>query len=162
MILAGTGHRPPALGLSYDIVDRDRLDRFVYNELDYGDTNEISLIYTGMAQGFDQSLAVAAKLLKIPYIAVLPFEGMDARWPQESRDRFNTLLKHADDVIIIRDKYSKRAYFERDIYMVDQCDCLVALYNEENKDSGTGITVGYARDKSKAVINLWESWANER
>ena len=160
MIIAGTGHRPLALGLSYDIVDRDKLDRFVYDKL--SKINDIDLIYSGMAQGFDQALVVAAKLLGIPYVATLPFEGMESRWPQESKDRFNTLLKHADDIIVIRDKYSKRAYFERDIYMVDQCDCLVALYNEENKDSGTGITVGYARDKSKAVINLWESWANER
>jgi uncharacterized phage-like protein YoqJ len=93
-VIAGTGHRPPRLGLSYSRSDLDKLTRFfIINHLqsrdDY-DNGDLSII-SGMALGWDQALAAAAIALDVPFIGAIPFEGQEGKWPKSAQDVYRSI-----------------------------------------------------------------------
>jgi uncharacterized phage-like protein YoqJ len=94
MILGITGHRPPGLGCGYDIPNPvyDKIYKALKDKF-----NELSpeKIISGMALGTDQWAACAAIELGIPFIAAVPFDGQDSKWPNESRKKFKFLLDSA-------------------------------------------------------------------
>lgn len=156
MIYAGTGHRPPRLGLGHAPADQIRLRSFVVARFPVDATRVVS----GMAQGLDQALAEAAVLKKVPFTAAVPFEGMDKRWPDEARRRFRSLLDQAAHVVVVSPGgYAHEKFIVRDHWMVDHAEAVLALYDEEETKSGTGATVRYARKTGKPVTNLWSEWA---
>lgn len=157
MIYAGTGHRPPKLGLGYTPEDNRILTEFVVKQLQ--ESVGIGKIISGMATGFDQALAHAAILCNIPFIAAVPFEGMEAKWPEDGKKRFDALLQKAEEVVIVSEGgYSNKKFYVRDTWMVDHANGVLALYDESCSGSGTGITVKYAQEKGVRVWNLWNKW----
>ena len=69
--------------------------------------------------------------------------------------RLSFLINHSKDCKIIRQKKNQRSYIEKDIYMVDQTEYLLAVY-DNNSDEKLQITkmVRYALSKGKGVIML--------
>jgi uncharacterized phage-like protein YoqJ len=155
MILAGTGHRPPRLGLAYTPEDQGKLRRFIEPHLKRLKPEQV---ISGGAQGFDQALALAAWVVGIPYVVAVPFVGQDAKWPDDSKELYRHILDHAQRVVVVCDgDYANWKFAARDRWMVDEAEGLIALYDGSGK-SGTAITVGYAQEQGKPVENLWESW----
>lgn len=166
MIIAGTGHRPPVLfpDNPYLSENRSKLINFAVDELKLIELkyDKIDTVISGMAQGWDNAIAWAALILNIPLHSAVPFEGMDAKWPKESRDDFQEILNKANKITIVCDGgYANYKFYERDKFMVDNCDNLVALYNG-NETGGTAITVKYAKKVNKHIINCWENWTKYR
>ena len=157
MIYAGTGHRPPRLGLSYTSEDEWLLRNFITNELEKIRPKP-TIIISGMAQGFDMCLAEAAIALKIPFWAYIPFESQPWKWPKKAQERYQALLDKAAKVdIISTGGYENSKFHKRDKAMVDSAEKVIALYDSVPK-GGTALTVKYASEKGKDVINLWKSW----
>jgi uncharacterized phage-like protein YoqJ len=120
-------------------------------------------LISGMATGFDQALAEAALELNIPLVAAPAFPGMEAKWPTEGADRYFSILKKAVRVhYVCEPPYASFKFIERDKWMVNECDSLLALYNEKEKKSGTGATVRFAVTQNKPVINVWNDWLTYR
>lgn len=159
MIFAGTGHRPPRLGLTYLPFDRNRLRDFV--ELSLVELPNVCHVLSGGAQGFDQALAEAAMSLGIPVTMVLPFEGMERMWPFPAIDHFRMLLANATKVEIISKKRHKAVFLLRDRRLVDHADSVVTLFDGDPK-GGTAYTVRYAERQGKALTNLWDDWRRFR
>lgn len=69
--------------------------------------------------------------------------------------RLSFLINHSKDCKILGQKKNQRSYIEKDIYMVDQTDYLLAVY-DNNSDEKLQITkmVRYALSKGKGVIML--------
>lgn len=157
MILAGTGHRPPRLGLDYSKDSRKWLINFVLPHL-----KELcpAKVISGGAQGFDQALAGAAYLLDIPFIVAVPFKGQEKKWPAPAQDSYRKMCSLAEEVVVVCEGgYANSKFIERDKWMVDHADKVVALYDGQGK-SGTGATVEYAIKQEKEIFNLWDSWIN--
>lgn len=155
MILSFTGHRPDKLGGYGDEVF-DRLVEFAVKVL-RPRQNEIDHVVVGGALGWDTAVAHAAFALDIPYLLAEPFLGQCARWPQDSKTRYAEMEARAQKVIVVCEgDYAAWKMQERNEWMVDNSDALVALWN--GSDGGTANCVAYAIRNSRPWTNLWKHW----
>lgn len=159
MILAVTGHRPEKLGNDYSENAQLKLIDFAIRELS---KLKLDKVITGMAVGWDQAVAVAALELKIPILAAVPFSGQEKLWPKESRDIYNAILKHelVDSYIVCPGGFASWKMQKRNEWMVDNCNILLALFDEKVKTGGTKNCVEYASKQNKKIINIWKEWVN--
>ena len=156
MILAATGHRPDKLG-GYSVpLATLRTDL----AMGWMDIRQIDKGITGMALGWDQDFALACYELGIPYIAAIPFEGQEKAWPAASQRVYRWLMNRADEIVIVSpDVYSPAKMLKRNIWMVDECNQLLALY--DGSQGGTAHCLRYAREWQKEVTNLWHVYQAE-
>lgn len=158
LIYAATGHRPPKLGGYHTAIDT-KLRGVAHNFLT---ANRPDLVIVGMALGWDMAVAEVCCALGIPYVAAIPFDGQESKWPIASRIRYNNLLCMArNQVIVCTGGYSPAAMLARDEWMVDHAGQVVALWNGA-PDGGTYKTIKYAESKSVPVWNLWDKWSVAR
>ncbi len=156
MIVSATGHRPPTLNIGYDNKSRRLLTNFAKERLVSVSPTQV---VCGGAQGWDQAIGFAALELSIPYIVAIPFDGQESKWPEEAQKTYKLLLAKSFHVEIVSPGgYSNSKFFKRDIWMVDNSEILLALYNKDFENSGTGITVRYAQSKNINIINAWDDW----
>lgn len=155
-IYAGTGHRPPTLGLTYSKEHRTLLEKFA--EIELQKLGDCEKIISGLAQGWDQAIIVAARKLKIPYVAAIPFSEHGFNWPIDARELYDEFIINACEVVTVcPGPAANWKYGARDRWMVNHCHKLFALWSGIAK-SGTTITVEYATKKVKPIINVWNSW----
>jgi uncharacterized phage-like protein YoqJ len=156
-ILAATGHRPKELGLDYTKKDHDLLSEFALEqlrELDY----EYTEIISGMALGWDLAVAEACLELCYPLIAYLPFYGQEQGWPSAMQEVYTRILGDAKLVNEVSPAPAENwKYIYRNNAMVDDANCIFALYNGKST-GGTYQTVKYAQRKKKPIINNWKEY----
>lgn len=151
--VAGTGHRPHKLGGYSEAVSR-ALVGLAQAALREQDAEHV---ISGMALGWDQALAHASVLEGMPFTAAIPFHGQDSKWPEASRKRYQRLLNRASGVHVCAGSYSPRAMQERNEWMVDNCDILLALW--DGSAGGTANCLRYAESRQRVIVNLWDRWA---
>ncbi len=157
---AFTGHRPKRFSFGYDEEDEKcvRLKLVMAQQIMKLIKGGVSLFYTGMAQGVDQYGAEIVLGMKRQYphvqlIAVLPCETQANKWSPMQRERYFNTLAVCDDVITLRARYSPQCMHERNRYMVDHAEYLLAVYDGDGK-GGTAYTVRYAREKEREIITI--------
>ena len=113
---------------------------------------------SGMANGFD--LIAAEEVLnarkEFPYIqlkCVLPFKGQADRYTQADKQRYNTILAQADEVIILQDEYSDRCFLHRNNYLLDNSAYLVVFY-DSTPTGGTAYTLRQAMERKIEFQNV--------
>lgn len=154
--VAGTGHRPQRLGISYSAEHRRLLTDFVRPHLcDLAP----DLVISGVALGFDQALAEAAVCLGVPFWAAVPFVGHESRWPAEARKAYTSLLDKAERVIVVSSGlYSPSKFVVRDQFMIRCANQVVAMYDGA-PSGGTFVTTQFAKSLLVPIKNLFEYWA---
>lgn len=158
MILAVTGHRPQTLG-SYHADVQARLVRLACAEIK---AIAPDVVLTGMALGWDIAVAQACVSLRVPFKAVVPFVGQESVWPRDSQALYRTMLSQAVEKIVVCDGgYAAWKMKKRNIYLVNNCDMLLALWNGL-ASGGTFQCVEYADEKGVEIRNCWESWEEEQ
>lgn len=130
-----------------------RAKRLISAQIEVGNGYFIS----GMAQGADMILAEIVLELKKEREGVflecaLPFKGQCDKWPQKYKSLYQSILHRCDKVTVIGKGYSCRNFLERNKYMVDSCDIVIAVY--DGKKGGTKFTCDYARKKGREIIIL--------
>lgn len=156
MDLAVTGHRLNRLGYQDWVEGRLKdLARVALQKY------QPAQVLTGMALGWDMAVAAAAAELKVPFVAVVPFEGQDSFWPDETRLHYTRLLSKATRVEVVvpgrlTPEQKKTAFKVRNVYLVEHCDVLLALW--DGTRSGTGHCVEVAGALQRKTVNLWASW----
>jgi len=134
-VIAGTGHRSDKLGDRVPIVigaTRHALVEF-----------EPTHVISGMALGFDQILAAAARDLGIPWTAAIPFPGQHLKWPSEQQEEYHRLLESASDIVIVSPSYAGPWVMQvRNEWMVDRCGLLLACW--DGTSGGTANCLRYA------------------
>jgi uncharacterized phage-like protein YoqJ len=167
MILAVTGHRPPKLG-GYNVPNP--VFDAVMRALDEALMRlQPETVLTGLAIGVDQWAASICHFNQIPYIAVIPFEGYDSRWPDRSKQDYQDLKSHAQRVVTLAPEPPEGANVDglirtRNRYLVRESEALLAVYNQD-AGTGTGQTVNYAMQNNRPVhlVRLRpEIWAQAR
>lgn len=158
MIVAGTGHRPnkvligqrnayhPDVHLRLVDLARATLRR-----------KQPTRVISGLAQGWDTALALAAVELGIPFHAYVPFQGQESKWPDAARRRYHDLLRLAERVLIVcPGGYSMEKLQRRNECMVDDSDLLAALWN--GTPGGTRNCLDYADRVGRQAENVWRRW----
>jgi ribonuclease HI/uncharacterized phage-like protein YoqJ len=107
-------------------------------------------VLTGLGLGAEQLGAEAAAGAGVPYVAVLPFPGLDEVWPAASRLRFAQLLDRARSAITLQHmKPESRqaaggALARRDAWLARHATEAVAVWDGE--DAAVGRAVRSLRD----------------
>ncbi len=153
-----TGHRPSKLPWGYDENAegcrqlRGTLAKQIVTLADSG----VTAFLSGMALGVDQIFAelVLAERKKNPALTlhcILPCMGQDAQWPESARKRYRLIVQQADLRYYVNREYHKGCMLERDRYLVEHSDCLLAVYDKAQR-GGTAATVNYARELHRKII----------
>lgn len=153
MIYAATGHRPHRIG-SDDLPVKSLLYKFAIGVLR---TLRPSETIVGMAQGWDTAVAAASRFLDIPYVAAIPYKGYGASWDDKDKRIYHDLVKDAKEVVFVSEVYSRKVFANRDKWMVDRGDQVLALF-DGNQYGGTWLTIDYAHEMEKSVLNVWDDW----
>lgn len=143
MKVAVTGHRPPRLKNKEKIISQ-----WLYNKLlELKSQDNIIATYNGMAAGVDQLFALQCIKLNIPIYCVFPYNRKKYH-PDELY-----IIERAAGSIVLQDEYSRDSYYKRDCFMVDNCDILIAVW-DEIPQGGTYLTIEYAKKQDKPIIYL--------
>lgn len=153
-----TGHRPQSLPCKFDeahpvcIKIKNQLQRLIIGLIE---KKNVTHFISGVALGVDTWAAEIVLELKDDYPnitleAAVPCRSQTCSWNVKSKERYNRLLSLCDKVTYVNETYTKDCMMERNIYMVDNSDYVVAVWN--GKASGTGNTVNYAISHHKEVF----------
>ena len=104
----------------------------------------IEVFYCGMAMGFDLLAGeYIAKQKKshpcLRLIACIPCYGQEKYFSDKDKKRYASLLKKADETVMLSDHYFNGCMQIRDKYMVERADVLIAYCNQET--GGAAYTV---------------------
>jgi len=102
----------------------------------------------GGAIGFDTLAALTVLELRAVYpqirlILVLPCRDQTALWNASDVLKYNEILRHADKVVYLHERYTNSCMHERNRYLVDNSSVCVCYLR--HKSGGAAYTVGYAR-----------------
>jgi len=163
MIISATGHRPKKLK-AYNQEAYPGLfpyERLIDLSTQIIKSREATHVISGMSLGFDMAMAQAAIELEVPFIAAIPFEGQESKWPKESQEYYHKLLEQASEIEFVSNPgYEAWKMQKRNEFMVNNSDVVVALW--DGSESGTGNCVDYANSVEKPVINYWDVWEQNK
>lgn len=154
-----TGHRPHKLPFGYNEDDKRctalkrRLTYLIRQKILSG----VSRFLSGMALGTDCFAAEIVLSLRnefpeVSLVAVIPCATQSSKWNKRQISRYSALLRQCDKVIVLQDEYTYDCMQKRNRYMVEQSDCVIAVWN--GTSSGTSKTITYAVNKSLPVTIL--------
>jgi uncharacterized phage-like protein YoqJ len=156
MRIAATGHRPNKLGGYQEEILGSLTGLalgYLKNSMERPDA-----VISGMAQGWDTAVALAALDLGLPLLAAVPFDGQEESWPPDARTRYQHIIVRATNVHVVSPgPYEIWKYAARNKWMVDNTDRVVALWDGGEK-GGTADCVRAAQKKGLPVDNLWSTW----
>jgi len=84
---------------------------------------------------------------------VRPCETQADYWSAEQRERHFDTLALCDDTITMQLRYSRSAIFERNRFLVELADNLLAVYDGGGK-GGTAYTIKYGRRHERRIISI--------
>ena len=154
-----TGHRSAKLpwGYNEDAPACRELKQRIYDTAEAVYSAGFHTFICGMAEGCDLYFCEAVLALRdehpeIRIEAAVPFPGQADRWPADQRKRYERLLEACDERTLIRPEYTAGCMMERNRYMVDHADLIIACY--DGKSGGTLNTLRYALEKGIEILHL--------
>lgn len=115
-----------------------------------------SYFVSGGALGIDQDFAEAILRAKQVHAGIsleiaVPCRTQADRWNETEKLKYRNLLKHADNVVILSERYTKFCMQNRNKYMVDKANLVLAYWNGA-ENGGTWNTIKYERQTQKNII----------
>ncbi len=158
MRISVTGHRPNKLG-GYSDEAFYKLVNLFYDFLSRN--QEVDTVISGMALGWDQAVVVASLSAKRKVIAAVPCLNQESKWPLHSRVRYKELISKCDEVVYVSNQpYFPSCMQERNEWMVDNSELVVALYNGD-LSGGTFNCIQYAKKQNKPINNRWNEYIKQ-
>ena len=149
-----TGHR----SIHFNQIEfvKASLRNIVLDLISQGYTNFIS----GFAEGVD--LYFASIIVELKNDHNITLEGaIPYRNRLNTNDaEFNRLFKCCDRVMIVQEVYSKQCFLERNRYMVDKSEKVIAVYDGRDT-GGTLYTINYAKSLNKEVATVCARFLNK-
>ena len=145
-----SGHRPEKLNASME-----QVKTWLEEKIDEAITDGYTTFISGCAMGVDiwAGQIVLRKKEQNPsirLIAATPWSGFANRWSEEWKCQYNDLLKKADLVINVCEHFHKGVFQQRNVWMVDHSNRVIAYYN--GTAGGTRNTINYAMSKQIEVV----------
>lgn len=157
-----TGHRPQKFPFEYGGKRKEYLTylKELENKIISAVTeNGVTCFISGMALGVDLDFAQIVLKYRKKYSLTLecavPCHNQTLKWDQKEISRYDRILKKADSVTLVSERYTPECMLKRNRYMVDKSDLVIAVFNGV-KGGGTWYTINYAKRQNKTieVINL--------
>lgn len=121
--------------------------------VDYGVTCFIS----GMALGVDLDFAEIVLNLRKTFLITLecaiPCPNQTYRWSVRDIKRYKQIIKRADKVTLLSERYTPDCMLKRNRYMIDKSALAIAVFNGI-KQGGTWYTIRYAKAKGVRVMTI--------
>ena len=144
-----TGHRPERLGLP-----EEKVIKWLEEQIDKAIADGYTDFISGAQRGVD--IWAAEIVLKkksegknVRLICAAPWDGVEDRWEQSWKNRYFQMMKNADELYYISKTPGRKAFFERNHWMVDRSSMLIAVYT--GAPGGTKETMDYAESKGLEV-----------
>ncbi len=148
---AFTGHReiPDA--------DREAVAQKTFSAVTALYDEGIRTFIVGGALGYDTLAALIILKLKALYpdirlIVAIPCAEQAARWSKHDQTLYQEILHAADDTVLLAEHYFRGCMQQRNRYMVDHADCLVAYVTHDG--GGSAYTRNYAIKKGKRIVDV--------
>lgn len=131
----------------------DQLELVVLDLITQGFTN----FYVGGALGFDtlaaKTVIKAKKLFShVKLKLILPCRDQSIFWNDHDKKVYNEILKAANSVEYVADRYTPTCMFERNRRLVDASSVCVCYLVKDR--GGTVYTVDYAKKQGLRIINI--------
>lgn len=156
-----TGHRPSKLGFTETSEAGIQLKNRIASEI-LGLITErgVKHFISGAAMGVDTYAAETVLKLRevfpdITLECAVPCRTQSRKWSAANRERYEALLGKADKVTVLHEFYTYACMKDRDRYMTDNADIVLAVWN--GSPGGTAYTVAYAREQGREIIILPET-----
>lgn len=159
---AFTGHRPNRFPFRYN--EQAPLCKKIKAELvrqsDRLYQEGVRKFWFGGALGVDLWAAEAVVALQqrhrgVSLCCAVPFQGYEDSWHPAGRERLAQVLSICDEVVTVCGRYSPDVYKRRNYYMVDRCQTLVAVFDQDRSvRSGTLQTVNYAKKVGRQIVYI--------
>jgi uncharacterized phage-like protein YoqJ len=158
--LAGSGPEPKDSGGFFELAHEVLVELYV-TVLDLlGPVRVIS----GMGLGGELALARAAALRKIPFEAVIAFEGQSARWDKTQRMLYDDLMAKAATVIDASKRHSRteegQRYHERNRVVIERSTLLAGVWNEGHGYAFSLMEYASRQPYQRPSMNLHTRWRN--
>ncbi|MBQ1950635.1 MAG: DUF1273 family protein [Clostridia bacterium] len=152
-----TGYRPHRFAFSADGLRPEHVQRALAQQIRTLYEQGCRTFISGMCAGVDLWAAAEVVRLRehkpdVTLIAAVPFSGQEKHWPAAVQKEYRSILSAADRVEVLFSETEAAAdaaacYRRRNRWMVEQADCVLAVYDMVAADcrSGTAATVRYAR-----------------
>jgi len=88
--------------------------------------------------------------IPVALTAIIPFSSQPNSFPLSYMRRYAEILKKADNIVTIAEKYVPGCMHKRNKYMVDHADCMIAVSN--GAAGGTQDTLGMAKKKGLDIV----------
>ena len=157
---AFTGHRPKSFPWKYDETASDcvLLKEVLMAQIEALADRGVTDFLSGMAQGTDLwgseiVLDLKKKNPALKLHCVLPCKGQESKWTASAQELYRSILVQANEVIYVRQAYSRDCMMKRNRYLVDHSSILLAVYNGTRR-SGTGATVRYAQQLNREIVMI--------
>ncbi len=146
-----TGHRPEKLSES-----PDEIKAWLETQIDKAIADGYSTFISGCAMGVDiwAGQIVVRKKKEHPtihLIAATPWPGFASRWNDYWQKQYMDLLKDSDLVKNICDHYHDAVFRQRNEWMVNHSNRVIAYYN--GSAGGTRNTIDYALENGIEVVS---------
>lgn len=152
-----TGHRPKGFPYQYGI---DKQKHSTYLQMleekikfaitEYGITNFISGMAVGVDMDFAETVLKLRKKYPITLECAIPCQNQTLKWNSMDKIRYENILKYADKIILISERYTFDCMLKRNRYMVDKSNLIIAVFNGVEK-GGTWYTIKYAKKENKVI-----------
>ena len=132
-----TGHRD---------LEKDFSPRKLKKEIKTAIEQGVEVFYNGMAMGFDliaaeKVIELRKKYPKVKLVACIPCYGQEKNFSEKDKKRYASVLKKADEKVVLSENYYKGCMLVRDKYMADRGDMMIAYCKRDT--GGTAYTVKY-------------------
>ena len=140
-----TGHRPEKLN-----APECDVKRWLEEQIDQAIADGFVTFISGCAMGVDiwAGQIVMEKKKQNPalhLIAATPWPGFSRRWSDDWQQQYSDLLQGADLVVPVCNHYHRGVFQQRNEWMVDRSNRVIAYYN--GSPGGTRNTIEYAGRK---------------
>ncbi len=147
-----TGHR------RIELRHAEKISELLSRAVNYAYENGCRKFLAGGAIGFDTLAAREVIKFRISHpdvslVLALPCINQDERWTDGQKDSYSYTLSAADEVIYISEEYTDTCMKERNRYLAESADMLIAYVS--HSASGAGQTVRMAKQHGVPVYNLY-------
>lgn len=158
MICSFTGHR------QIEPERRSALIDLLVRAIEYAYGEGCRDFICGGALGFDTLAAREVIRFRMTHsdarlILALPCIEQDLKWSEAQKSAYGFILSAADEVIYVSDSYTKTCMAERNRFLAERCDILIAYAGRSN--SGAAQTVRMAEQMNKRIYNLYPTLHKE-
>lgn len=99
----------------------------------------------------ERVIAIRSAGFNLSLVAAVPFKAQSDGWSYDTKLSYDRILTQCDETVILEDKYSRGCYHRRNLYMVQNADMLLAVYDGKSK-GGTEATIENAAKKKIPII----------